>query len=97
MLQSFPKGSRFIKINTNDKGESPILDLLLDGADNTEIGLNGVQIPANSLEVTHLSFSGNIAFVVVSPRTAVVSESVKAGTRTVNTPVKTTSVNTDEE
>lgn len=78
MLQSFPKGSRFIKINTNDKGESPILDLLLDGADSTMIGLNGVQIPANSLEVTHLSFSGNIAFVVVSPRITLVPEPIKA-------------------
>jgi hypothetical protein len=66
----FPRGSRFLKINTNDKTESAILDKLLDGNNEDMIGINGVGVPANSLQITHLSFAGNIAFVIISPKGA---------------------------
>lgn len=63
----FPKNSRFIKFNTNDKGEAAVLDLLLNGDPNDFIGLNGVQVSVASLEIQHLTFQNNVAFVIVSP------------------------------
>lgn len=65
---NFPKGSRFIKFNLNETKEAQILDLLLDGNDPTPININEVAIPANTLEVTQLTFNTNLAFAVVSPR-----------------------------
>lgn len=63
----FPKRSKFIKINTNDKVESAILDKLLDGTSDELIGLDGVGVPVNELEIKYLTVSGNIVFVIVSP------------------------------
>ena len=67
----FPKGSRFLRINTNDKAEAVVLDQLLDGSAENMIPINGSFIPASSLQITYLSFAGNIAFVVISPKGAV--------------------------
>lgn len=66
----FPRGSRFLKINTNDKTEAAVLDQLLDGASDAIIPINGVQVPAASLQITYLTFVGNIAFIVISPKGA---------------------------
>jgi hypothetical protein len=66
----FPRGSRFLKINTNEKAEASVLDQLLDGTSDAIIPINGAEIPASSLQITYLTFVGNIAFIVISPKGA---------------------------
>lgn len=63
----FPKGSRFIRFNTNDKGEAAVLDMLLNGDPNDSIGINGAEIPVSKLEIVHFSFQNNVALVIVAP------------------------------
>jgi TRAP-type uncharacterized transport system substrate-binding protein len=66
----FPRGSKFLRINTNDKAEAQVLDQLLDGSIDSMIPINGAPVPASALQITHLTFAGNIAFVVISPKGA---------------------------
>ena len=85
----FPKGSRYLKITLNEKKESQVLDLLLDGNDPTPININDVAIPANELEITQLTFSTSIAFVVISPRlTHIESTSVNNNIKLTNDLIK---------
>ena len=63
----FSRGSKFLRINTNDKAEAKILDQLLDGSVDYMIPIDGNPVPASSLEITFLSFAGNMAYVVISP------------------------------
>lgn len=67
----FPRGSRFLRININDKTEAAVLDQLLDGSAENLIPINGAPVPASSLEITYLSINNNIAFVVISPKGAI--------------------------
>ena len=66
----FPKGSCYLKLNTNEKNESAILDQILSGNSDAIIPINGAPVPASSMEVTYLSYGANIVFVVISPRGA---------------------------
>ena len=73
-IMIYPNGSRFIRVNTNDKGEAIVLDQLLDGTDHTPIGINGAQVDPTTLQITHITFTAGIAFVIVSPRGAIAAE-----------------------
>jgi hypothetical protein len=63
----FPRGSRFVRLNTNDKTEASILDRLLDGNSDDMIPLAGLSFFYNQVQVTHITFSNNMAYVVLSP------------------------------
>lgn len=69
----FPQGSSFLKINLGDKTEAAILDLLLDGTKDTLIGINNVGVPANTLQISQLTFTTGMAYVIISPRGAAVN------------------------
>jgi hypothetical protein len=70
-MESIPKGSRFLRLNTNDKAEAAALDVLLDGSGTLPI--NGVQVNIADFRITKLEFTNYFAYVVLSPAERTVS------------------------
>ena len=64
----FPTGSRFLRLNTNDKTEASVLDQLLDGNSDAPVPIAGFAFTYQQIQVSHITFSNNIAYLVLSPK-----------------------------
>ena len=56
--REFPLGCRYVNLNLNQKDDQTMLDLLLDGTSDTEIDINGAQIPICKIVLVKLMSTG---------------------------------------
>lgn len=64
----YPKNSRFLKIDVNDKQQAQMLDALLDQETDLPVTINNVSTNANLFIVNSITFFNNIAYIIISPK-----------------------------
>lgn len=65
----YPKNTKFLSVNVNDKAAGVALDSLLNGGDDT-LNINGVDVKASEIEILDIKFGGIFALIIFRQKTS---------------------------